>query len=109
MLEANTVICINKSTDSPNMPDEIHDHPTMSFTCKGFMSYCLRQKNGWQLRVTDVIAVVIEQKTSIYSIIRKLMALGYITRYQERLPNGRHGKVFYHIHDKPQLDKSLDI
>jgi hypothetical protein len=76
------------------------DDPSISFTAKGIMAYLLGKKDGWKLRVFDLVNHSNQGECAIRTAIRELRKAGYI-KFERIKENGRLVDSVWTISDSP--------
>lgn len=74
----------------------------LSLKARGLLSQILSLPEKWDMTISGLSKINCECSDTIASIIKKLEATGYITRYRERRENGTYGEIFYDIRMKPR-------
>ncbi|MEU6610279.1 hypothetical protein ABZ922_35425 [Streptomyces shenzhenensis] len=78
----------------------------LSFKAKGIFGYVSTHRNGWQVRVTDLVRLGPDGREAVRTGLQELEAHGYLIRERLRRPDGTLGDIVYCITDRPA---TLDI
>ncbi len=106
-----SVIRAKKDRQNPyvQISRKMLDDPNLSLRTKGFIAHCLSKPDDWQFYVEQLVTVLKESKTSIYSAIKEAEKNGYCIKFQNRDEKGRVQKVEYIISDsKDEVDRVKD-
>ncbi|MEU1598459.1 hypothetical protein ABZ468_38025 [Streptomyces sp. NPDC005708] len=78
----------------------------LSFKAKGIFGYVSTHRNGWQVKVTDLVRLGPDGREAVRTGLQELEAHGYLIRERLRRPDGTLGEIAYCITDRPA---TLDI
>ena len=74
----------------------------LSLKAKGFIAFCMKNKEGWEIYVPQVASVLKEGEKAIYSVINECIEAGYAYRYQPRAENGKLLPIKFFICDSKE-------
>lgn len=75
---------------------------SISFTAKGIMAYLVGQRDGWRLRVADLVKQSTEKERAIRTALNELRAAGYV-KYEPPKEIGAYGT--WTIADSPMFSR----
>ncbi|WSV26510.1 hypothetical protein OG331_50480 [Streptomyces sp. NBC_01017] len=78
----------------------------LSFKAKGIFGYVSTHRNGWQVKIADLVHLGPDGREAVRTGLRELEARGYLIRERLRRPDGTLGEIVYGISDRPA---TLDI
>jgi hypothetical protein len=78
----------------------------LSFKAKGIFGYVSTHRNGWQVKVTDLVRLGPDGREAVRTGLQELETHGYLIRERLRRPDGTLGEIAYCITDRPA---TLDI
>ena len=79
----------------------------LSLKAKGLLSLILSLPPKWDMTIEGLSKICIECSDTISGILKELEAAGYLSRYRERLENGRYGHMIYHFFSTPSHKRPI--
>lgn len=76
---------------------------SLSLKAKGLLSQILSLPDDWDYSVRGLVAICMEGKDCIVSVLQELERNGYLERNQLRNPDGRLGGIEYVIYEAPEV------
>ena len=73
----------------------------LKLTDRGLLLTLLSLPDNWNLSIRGLAAILPDGKSAIEASMKRLEALGYITRYQDRSNAGTYGGTILEIHETP--------
>ncbi|MGI5518721.1 hypothetical protein [Streptomyces sp. CA-106131] len=73
----------------------------LSFKAKGIFGYVSTHRNGWQVKVTDLVRLGPDGREAVRTGLQELETHGYLIRERLRRPDGTLGEIAYCITDRP--------
>jgi len=101
---------INKAKyykDFTVLPNAIFEDKEMSLKATGLLNYALSKPEDWKIKTQDIINRFSDGRDSVYSAIKELEKLGYMTKVQDQENNGKFTEVVYEVYDTPRKTKPL--
>ena len=80
----------------------------LSLKAKGLLSVFLSLPDEWHYSINGLLKITKEGRDSVIAAVRELEKTGYLTRHQERLENGKIGRIEYSIFERPQIPAEDD-
>ena len=80
----------------------------LSLKAKGLLSVFLSLPDEWHYSINGLLKITKEGRDSVIAAVRELEKTGYLTRHQERLENGKIGRIEYSIFERPQISAEDD-
>ena len=79
----------------------------LTLKAKGLLSLILSLPPKWDMTIEGLSKICIECSDTISGILKELEAAGYLSRYRERLGNGRYGHMIYHFFSTPSHKRPI--
>lgn len=81
----------------------------LSMKAKGILCYLLSKPEDWVVRVKDIVAHCTEGEKAIYSGLKELEKVGYISKKQVKKKDGKFGALEYIVRETPiNLENTLN-
>jgi len=76
--------------------------PRLGWQERGLLYYMLSLPDDWAFNVNHLVTVGDLKRDALHRVLARLAELGYVHRYQERLPDGRLGPWRTDVYEVPQ-------
>lgn len=85
---------------------KISEDKRLSWSARGLLIYLLGKPDAWRVSVAALVnETVVSRKATgrdgIYALLAELVATGYMSRSQNRKPDGTMGEIDYTVFDEP--------
>ena len=82
----NSLPVIHTSDSHTTFHDATIQDPRLSYAAIGLLAYLLSRPPGWKLKVRELIRPGLAGRDQINSLLRELIATGYVTKEKRRNP-----------------------
>lgn len=83
------IIRVSKNKNFSVLSNEPFNDPSLSWKAKGLLAFLLTRPDNWQINVNHLRTCSTNGRDAIYSILKELIKVGYIQRFQKRTQQGR--------------------
>jgi hypothetical protein len=97
------IIRTEKTTNNPyvRIDKRALNDKRLSFAAKGMLCYLLSKPDNWKVNVNELVASGSNGETSVRSIIKELIAFGYLTYQKGHAINGKFTGSVYVVYEIP--------
>jgi Fe2+ or Zn2+ uptake regulation protein len=88
------------------LKNEIANDARLSWAARGLLIHLLTKPDDWTVSVTALVnqtkgATTKSGRDAVYSLLKELIAAGYVRRTRSRASNGTLGKVLHEVREEP--------